>query len=501
MVHCGRADGTHGCYPNEDQLTSMLGKILNHEIRLLRRDRTAWIILTLLAVLMMYAAVNGRQEQLLRQDAAAETMAAYQTRIAEAQRVAEALEAEMREDSLSLDTYDWGPRDPYNVGSSLGHPVILPPLPLARFAIGQSDLYPSSYRVSAASSVALGQSDQLENPFKLLVGHFDLAFVTLFLYPLLILTLTFALTAEEKDSGTLRLVMTQPVSLSTLVWAKVLSRSGLLVGAALMLMVVAFVVTGAAFEGGWDRFGLWLIITLLYGSFWFGLALLVSAFGRSAATNAIILAVCWLAFVVILPSLINVVAGTLYPVPSRMAFVTAMRAETTVAEQQSSESLAKFLHDHPEIAPVSDDEANFAMLRVVRDERIAEQLAPVMEQFVRQQERQHEFVRALGYLSPTLVTHGMLLDAAGTGQTRYKIFRDQVDAFQASWQEHFVPKYFASVAFQSADYDTMPRFEYREVKLAELLDRLVFPALFLTLITAILGGIGLRQHRKYPVAE
>ncbi|MXW65339.1 MAG: DUF3526 domain-containing protein, partial [Bacteroidetes bacterium SB0668_bin_1] len=257
----------------------------------------------------------------------------------------------------------------------------------------------------------------------------------------------------------------------------------------------------ASFEGVWGRFGLWLAITLLYGAFWFGLALLVNAFGRSAATNAIILAVCWLAFVVILPSLINVVASTLYPVPSRMAFITAMRVETTVAEQQSSESLAKFFQDHPEIAPVGDDEANFAMLRVVRDERIAEQLAPVMGRFVRQQGRQQRFVRALGYLSPTLVTHRMLLDAAGTGPARHTAFLEQVEGFQAMWQEYFVPRYFANIAFQSSDYDAMPRFEYREERPAEVLDRLAFPLLILMLATALVGGYGLRQYRQYPVAE
>ena len=394
----------------------------------------------------------------------------------------------------------WGPRHPYNVGSSIGCPLTLPPTPLALFAIGQSDLYPAAYKVSAASSVALGQTDQLENPFKLLVGHFDLVFVILFLYPLLILALTFALTAREKETGTLRLLLAQPVRLSTLVWAKVLSRGALIVGAALVLTVLAFVVTGAAFEGGWGRFGLWLAVSLLYGAFWFGLALLVNAFGRSAATNAIILAACWLAFVVILPSLINVVASTLYPVPSRMAFITAMRAETTVAEQQSSESLARFFQDHPEIAPVSDDEANFAMLRVVSDERIAEQLAPVVARFVQQQERQQRFVRALGYLSPTLVTHRMLLDAAGTGPARHAAFVEQVDGFQAMWQEHFVPKYFANVAFQSTDYDALPRFEYRNEMVAEVLGRLVFPFLFLMLATGFIGGYGLRHYRQYPVA-
>ena len=60
-------------------------------------------------------------------------------------------------------------------------------------------------------------------------GQFDVAFVVLFLYPLLIFAVSFDLTASERERGTLRLVLAQPVHLRDVVAGKMIARA-LLVG-------------------------------------------------------------------------------------------------------------------------------------------------------------------------------------------------------------------------------------------------------------------------------
>ena len=66
---------------------------------------------------------------------------------------------------------------------------------------------------------------EIENPNRLLAGRFDLAFVIVFLYPLLILTLSYNMLSAEQEQGTLALTLSQPVSLRTLVSGKVLLRA------------------------------------------------------------------------------------------------------------------------------------------------------------------------------------------------------------------------------------------------------------------------------------
>ena len=58
------------------------------------------------------------------------------------------------------------------------------------------------------------------------------AFVVLFLYPLLIFAVSFDLTATERDQGTLRMVLAQPVTLGDVIAGKMIVRALKLAGAA-----------------------------------------------------------------------------------------------------------------------------------------------------------------------------------------------------------------------------------------------------------------------------
>lgn len=174
----------------------------------------------------------------------------------------------------------------------------------------------------------------------------------LYFFPLLILALSFNLVAAEKEEVTLAMLLSNPVRLRQIVLGKIVLRA-----LVIFTTAIAFSLFGFYFSGGsatpWYLL-LWITVVLAYGAFWFALAIPVNAFGKSAATNAIILAACWLAFVVVIPSTINLVATTLYPVPSRVEFITAMRGESDEAERKGSQLLGKYLQDHPELGNPAD---------------------------------------------------------------------------------------------------------------------------------------------------
>ena len=99
------------------------------------------------------------------------------------------------------------------IANERGSLALLPPAPLSALAIGQGDVYPNYIKVTARSLDALVSGDQIEHPLAVASGQFDAAFVVLFLYPLLIFAVSFDLTATERDRGTLRMVLAQPVTL------------------------------------------------------------------------------------------------------------------------------------------------------------------------------------------------------------------------------------------------------------------------------------------------
>ena len=100
------------------------------------------------------------------------------------------------------------------IANEKGWLAVVPPAPLGALAVGQSDVYPGYLKVTARNLDAVVTGDQIEHPLAVASGHFDAAFVVLFLYPLLIFAVSFDLTATERDRGTLRMVLAQPVRLA-----------------------------------------------------------------------------------------------------------------------------------------------------------------------------------------------------------------------------------------------------------------------------------------------
>ena len=229
------------------------------------------------------------------------------------------------------------------------------PAPLAGLAVGQSDLLPYYFKVTTDSRETVTAATEIENPHRLLAGRFDLAFVITYLYPLLILALAYSLLSGEREQGTLALALSQPVALSTLAAIKVGVRSALLLALLTVLALVGLVVTGADLTepSAALRFMLWIAGVGVYGAFWFATAVFVGSLGRGSATNAMTLAGLWLGLVLIVPASLNLGAAVLYPVPSRVEMVQAVREASDAATAEGSRLLAKYSRITPSWRPTA----------------------------------------------------------------------------------------------------------------------------------------------------
>jgi ABC-2 type transport system permease protein len=475
----------------------MFIRLLQHEWRVLRADATVWVISGVFAVGIGYAMVNGVRwsnfERTALRNAAAEESERYdqmRTQMANLQRAGTPVAA-------------FGdPRNPAMFGSRFGpRYTSLPPGPLAPLAIGQSDLLPSYFRVSTDARETIVAASEIENPHRLLVGRFDLAFVLVYLYPLLILAVTYNMLSAEKEQGTLALALSQPVGLGTLATGKVALRALLLVGLIVGFSVVALLAAGVSViaPGAAARMALWLAAVGAYGGLWFALAVLVASFGRPSAANATILATLWLLLVVMLPSLFNVVATTLYPVPSRVEMIQAVRVASDEAAGAGSTALARYYEDHPELASGGAEQAmaDFNIIRVAVDDDVARRARPVVDRYEEQLTRQQHMIDRLRFLSPAVLMQDALNDVAGTGIPRHKHFLDQVDQFHARWRGFVVP-----IIFQNGrviDAALAPRFAYQEEATLTVARRVLIGALGLLAPAALMAWMGRRRLRHYPL--
>jgi ABC-2 type transport system permease protein len=188
-------------------------------------------------------------------------------------------------------------------------PAILPPPPLAWLAIGQSDLYPTAYFGPEYDEVS-----QIANPLKLLAGHWDLGFTTVYLLPLFILALSFDLVASDRESGILQITLSQPVRARTILLARATTVALIVFGAVAIVYIVGVATSGVDFQDGMTARALLAgVAIIVYAAFWLALAVGLNALGRSATDNALALATLWLCFVVLLPFAIDQIATKIHP--------------------------------------------------------------------------------------------------------------------------------------------------------------------------------------------
>jgi ABC-2 type transport system permease protein len=398
---------------------------------------------------------------------------------------------------------NWDPRHPYYIGNTKGaRYAYLPPAPLAVTAIGQGDANPYYFKVSTDLKQNFTSTYELENPLKLLLGRFDLAFVLIWLYPLLILGLSFNLLAAERESGTLALLLSQPVSLRLVVLGKIIVR-GLIAVVPVLLCATAgmWLVGAASFSAeSLPRYALWALAVLLYGAFWLALVAMVNARGKSASANALLLAGVWLLFVVLLPSGVNALASLLYPAPSRVAYVQALREAAASEVAERSKLLSAFYEDHPELAQgklTRRDE--FTLTKERLNQRTEALLRPLTEQFTAQLQRQQAFVNRFRFLSPALLMQEMLSEVAGTGQARYDDFLRQVDRYHQTWRAALNPLVARREIVAAAAFDGLPRYQYREEETGEIARRLLAPIAGLGLLTLLVGVLGFMAYRRTQI--
>ena len=470
-----------------------------HEWRSLLADRTLWFITPLFALLIGYGVYNGAAWARFQTATLDAARSEETTRLARSAEALRRIEAGGRAESAFTN-----PRLPAVAGSRTGtRYAMLPPAPLASLSIGQSDLYPYYFRVSTQSRQNFTTNDEIENPTNLLAGRFDLAFVIIYLYPLLILALSYNVLSAEREQGTLQMLMSQPVSLRDFMIGKILLRALVVLGPVVALTVVGFILGGAnrAHGESWLRLLLWVGVVAAYGAFWFALAIAINALGRSSATNALSLAGIWLIVVLLIPSLLSVAASSVYPVPSRVEMVQATRRATAEATARGSQVLAKYLEDHPELTAGGQADPNDFALRTLAIQSETERLVePVVALFDQQTLGQQSVVDRLRFLSPAVVTQTALNDIAGTGVARYRHFLTLVERFHQVWRDYFTPRIIQRAQLGAADYAQFPTFLFREESLGQITRRVLTGLPGLLLPAVLIGWYGLRRLRRYSLA-
>lgn len=348
------------------------------------------------------------------------------------------------------------PTNPFYFGNRMGAKyAVIEPAPLAIISAGQSDIYPYYYKITLSKKQALYHNEELENPRILFNGRFDLAFVIIFLLPLLIIAFTYNIYSSEKDNGTLPLLMAQNTTINKIIAFRFLFRYllfNIFFSVLTLVGLICFAVDVCSAPGLASVLG----IIWLYTAFWFSLSYFINK--RSSGAVAGILTGSWLLLVLIIPTIISNTVDTIHPMPSRLDLITQTR-NISDSIAKSKNVLNRFLDEHPEFKPANADpnDRNPATLRSRIEVEIA--MEKVKSEYAAIAEKRESIVNRYRFLSPAIFLQKILNTTSGTDDARYKAFEKQVAGYQQQFRNYFEPLVYRQQKFTVADLDGVPVFQ------------------------------------------
>ena len=343
----------------------------------------------------------------------------------------------------------------------------LPYRSFSLMAIGQGDLF-SNYKkiVLYFNDSYESDTEELVSPLEQLFGQLDLAFVWVYLLPLIIILTSFNVLSLERESGRLSLIASQPVSLYMWLFRKIGIRYLILFILLIIFSLSLFLVFGVDIPGNLETLGQVVLILFLYSGFWFLLSFLVNLAGFDSGRSLIILTSVWVFFLFLVPSVVNLLAKEFIPLPSRLELVNHHQRVYNEMEGNLEFELEKLYNRHPDWKsddPVTKDLSNSTGWNI---QYLAKQYMAQLkhketaEAYENEVEQRNMWVERLRVLSPSMIVQSVLVDMAGTSSRYYRSYLRQAKKYADDYRQYVFKGIFTNHAFSSEEIKNLPVFEF-----------------------------------------
>jgi ABC-2 type transport system permease protein len=414
-----------------------------------------------------------------------------------------------------------------------------PPSVLSVFSVGLEYFLPNKVVTSPTGTVRTSNESGIGNPESLLFGKVDLLFNVSFVISLLAMIFTFSMITGEKEDGTLRLLVSNPVPRWKILLAKIVGNYLVLLIPFLLSLLIALVilnVSGIVLVLSMKllpSFLVTLFVTLLFVLSMFNLGMLVSTLTHRSITSIVTLLFLWTILVLSWPKISPMIAKILYPVESEQVH----RLEKSLAradiirerDKKRRELYVKILKDFgiakgwikyyeektetERKALAAYDEAR-TVLDQEYERRIAAEIRKLDQDYENRRNRQSSIARGLSRLSPVSSYTFIVTEIAGTGVLELQNFLAHARRFQQEIKEQiydkFIIKWYGTPGgYTSIQYDvasgfnprqaTIPRFSYSSSALSDALQAEWVDILLLLLFNVIFFAAGYVSFLKYDV--
>ncbi len=292
----------------------------------------------------------------------------------------------------------------------------------------------------------------LEAPSALsLFGQIDFLFVVQFVFSLFAVLLSFDSITREKEQGTLRSILSNSVSRSTLAAGKAIGGYTTL---AVPLILAGLVGVALLAVAGLNVFspdflipsGWILASSLLYAAVYFVLGMLVSSLSATTYAALVVSLAIWLVGVVIAPRAASLVSQLARPVKSAQVVRFEKAASTNSLERDKGAELQRLWGPNDKEAAAGDKW--MSVRQPVADryaERISTALKNIEDEYRRETDAQQNLGLLLARFSPSGAFADFVSEMAGTGIQAETVFLASAERHRQVLAREFYSKVFQDV--------------------------------------------------------
>lgn len=372
--------------------------------------------------------------------------------------------AEAREANRdALQAFQAQPAKPPHSAAHFGMAVTKQPSPLTAFANGVHDVLGSRAELDPHLPPRLSGGTSDRTPILSLFGTLDYAFLIQVVFGLFALLLSFDLVSGEREAGTLKVILSNPVARSQLILGKLVGGS-----LVLLLPVVLATLIGLLFftplagvelsDGDWLRILGIVGLSILYLLMMFLAGLFVSILTRQRVTSLLVLLIAWVVLIFVVPRSAATLAQHLQEIPAGEEVAAQLRE---IREDEANKYRARaqqYAQENPlytiQTLPPELQVAN----RRQMDEAVEERSSQVFRAVDAAQNRQVAVAANLARLSPATAYRLAVTDLASTGVSRHQQFLRSLDEYRRQFVGHFDELERRGVTTVS-DFSDVPVFE------------------------------------------
>lgn len=369
--------------------------------------------------------------------------------------------------------------------------LIKQPSNISAISIGQSDVNPLLQAVTIRGLEGQKYDTDFENPSLLMSGNLDLGFVIIYLFPLVIIAMTFNLYSEEKEQGTWRILAAQTSGRAKFLLKKLGIRILFVFGALIFLLLLASGLLRIPMDQNF-----WAIFfqSVLYLFFWSALCLFVVSFQKNSSFNALALISIWVVLTVLIPAMVNNYVLNTYQVPEALEAMLEQRdGYHEKWDLEKDATMVGFYEAYPQYKEYKVPEDEFSWIWYYGMQHMgdlaAEDTSAEMSEKIMLRNTVSEKV---AFFIPTMHAQLSFNSLASTDMISHLDFLQALEKFHEGLRLNFYPKIFEDVPADTVDWQKHDAKFYKTTSNLNWL-RLLLPTLLMVLIIGMLALLNLRK--------